>query len=175
MPASSAAIKIGVPCSSDPETMSTSCPAMRMYRLNTSEGTPKPATWPMWRGPLAYGQATAERTLLLVAIVSEACGSGEVEVPGAAALEFVEVREARHQHAPVPQPAGIFPARDLGQDRSEERRTVDVDGRRADVVAHRVHALVVAARHRLVPRGVVHRVHQRRRQADLGHGLGDHV
>src|SRR5699024_4042344 len=32
-----------------------------MYRLNTSEGTPKPATWPMWRGPLAYGQATAER------------------------------------------------------------------------------------------------------------------
>jgi hypothetical protein len=26
-----------------------------------SEGTPKPATWPMWRGPLAYGQATATR------------------------------------------------------------------------------------------------------------------
>ena len=37
-------------------------PAIRMYRLNTSEGTPKPATWPMWRGPLAYGQATADRT-----------------------------------------------------------------------------------------------------------------
>src|SRR5687768_4347941 len=26
-----------------------------------SAGTPKPATWPMWRGPLAYGQATATR------------------------------------------------------------------------------------------------------------------
>ena len=64
-PASSAAIRIGVPCSSEPETMSTSCPAIRMYRLNTSEGTPKPATWPMWRGPLAYGQATADSTLLM--------------------------------------------------------------------------------------------------------------
>ena len=45
--------------------MSTSWPAIRMYRLKTSEGTPKPATWPMWRGPLAYGQATADRTLLM--------------------------------------------------------------------------------------------------------------
>ncbi len=67
IPASSAAIRIGVPCSSEPETMSTSWPAIRMYRLNTSEGTPKPATWPMWRGPLAYGQATADRTLLIAA------------------------------------------------------------------------------------------------------------
>ena len=66
-PASSAAIRIGVPCSSEPETMSTSWPAIRMYRLKTSEGTPKPATWPMWRGPLAYGQATADRTLLMAA------------------------------------------------------------------------------------------------------------
>ena len=64
-PASSAAIRIGVPCSSEPETMSTSCPAIRMYRLKTSEGTPKPATWPMWRGPLAYGQATADRTWVM--------------------------------------------------------------------------------------------------------------
>ena len=52
-PASSAAIRIGVPCSSEPETMSTSLPAIRWYRLNTSDGTPNPATWPMWRGPLA--------------------------------------------------------------------------------------------------------------------------
>src|SRR6478736_10151607 len=36
-----------------------------MYLLKTSEGTPKPATWPMWRGPLVYGQATADRTLLM--------------------------------------------------------------------------------------------------------------
>src|ERR687895_243223 len=26
-----------------------------------SDGTPKPATWPMWRGPFAYGHATATR------------------------------------------------------------------------------------------------------------------
>ncbi|GAA1709174.1 hypothetical protein GCM10009793_04040 [Brachybacterium phenoliresistens] len=39
---------------------------MRMYREKTSEGTPNPATWPMWRGPLAYGQATADRTVLMV-------------------------------------------------------------------------------------------------------------
>src|SRR5689334_17858734 len=26
-----------------------------------SDGTPNPATWPMWRGPLAYGHATATR------------------------------------------------------------------------------------------------------------------
>ena len=61
-PSWSAATRIGVPCSSVPETISTSWPAIRMYLLKTSEGTPKPATWPMWRGPLAYGQATADRT-----------------------------------------------------------------------------------------------------------------
>jgi hypothetical protein len=26
-----------------------------------SDGTPNPATWPMWRGPAAYGHATATR------------------------------------------------------------------------------------------------------------------
>src|SRR4051812_25417895 len=64
-PSSSARTRIGVPCSSVPETMRTSCPAIRMYLLKTSEGTPKPATWPMWRGPLVYGQATADRTWLM--------------------------------------------------------------------------------------------------------------
>src|SRR5690606_24901161 len=39
---------------------------MRMCRLKTSDGTPKPATWPMWRGPLAYGHATAERMWVMV-------------------------------------------------------------------------------------------------------------
>ena len=29
-----------------------------------SDGTPNPATWPMWRNPLAYGQATATRIFL---------------------------------------------------------------------------------------------------------------
>ncbi len=54
-----------MPCSSVPETMSTSWPAIRMYRAKTSEGTPNPDTWPMWRGPFAYGQATAARTWLM--------------------------------------------------------------------------------------------------------------
>src|SRR5687768_11368894 len=63
-PAWSARTRMGVPCSSDPLTMRTSWPAIRMYRLKTSEGTPNPATWPRWRGPLAYGQATAERTFM---------------------------------------------------------------------------------------------------------------
>ncbi len=62
-PSLSAWTRIGVPCSSVPLTISTLLPAMRMYRLNTSEGTPKPETWPMWRGPLAYGHATAVSTL----------------------------------------------------------------------------------------------------------------
>src|SRR5688572_8078650 len=43
-----------------------------MNRLNTSEGTPKPATWPMWRGPLAYGQATADRTWVMRVILGVA-------------------------------------------------------------------------------------------------------
>src|SRR5215469_3150905 len=58
MPSWSAPYVIGVPCSSVPLTISTRAPRSRWYRANTSEGTPKPATWPMWRGPLAYGQAT---------------------------------------------------------------------------------------------------------------------
>ena len=64
-PSLSAVTRIGVPCSSVPLTIRTSWPAIRMYREKTSEGTPKPATWPMWRGPLAYGQATAERTWVM--------------------------------------------------------------------------------------------------------------
>ena len=46
-PAPSAATRMGVPCSSVPETMRTSWPAIRMYREKTSEGTPNPATWPI--------------------------------------------------------------------------------------------------------------------------------
>ena len=64
IPAWSASTRMGVPCSSEPLTMSTSCPAIRMYRLKTSEGTPNPAMWPRWRGPFAYGQATAESTFM---------------------------------------------------------------------------------------------------------------
>ena len=64
-PSFSAWTRIGVPCSSVPLTISTWLPAIRWYRLNTSDGTPKPATWPMCRGPLAYGQATAVRTWVM--------------------------------------------------------------------------------------------------------------
>ena len=60
-PSASAATWIGVPCSSVPLTISTRFPAIRWYRLNMSDGRPKPETWPMWRGPLAYGQAGAVR------------------------------------------------------------------------------------------------------------------
>ena len=31
----------------------TRFPAIRWYRLNMSQGSAKPETWPMWRGPLA--------------------------------------------------------------------------------------------------------------------------
>ena len=61
VPSSSGWTWIGVPCSSVPLTISTRFPAIRWYRLNMSEGRPKPETWPMWRGPLAYGQAGAVR------------------------------------------------------------------------------------------------------------------
>ena len=52
-PSASAATVIGVPCSSVPLTISTRLPFIRWKRLKTSEGTPKPETWPMCRGPLA--------------------------------------------------------------------------------------------------------------------------
>ena len=60
-PAASAWTWIGVPCSSVPLTISTWLPAIRWYRLNMSAGRPNPDTCPMWRGPLAYGQAGAVR------------------------------------------------------------------------------------------------------------------
>src|SRR5215471_4812935 len=61
IPSWSAPYVIGVPCSSVPLTMSTRAPRSRWYRANTSDGTPNPATCPMCRGPLAYGQATETR------------------------------------------------------------------------------------------------------------------
>jgi hypothetical protein len=36
-----------------------------MDAVGDDVGTPKPATWPMWRGPLVYGQATADRTRVM--------------------------------------------------------------------------------------------------------------
>ena len=46
-PSASACTWIGVPCSSVPLTISTLLPAIRWYRLNMSQGSPKPETCPM--------------------------------------------------------------------------------------------------------------------------------
>src|SRR5258707_9461458 len=43
--------------------MSTREPRRRSKRASTSAGTARPATWPMCRGPLAYGHAGAMRTV----------------------------------------------------------------------------------------------------------------
>src|SRR6516225_5556000 len=55
---------MGVPCSSVPLALSTREPRRRSKRASTSPGTAKPTTWPMWRGPFAYGHAGAMRTVL---------------------------------------------------------------------------------------------------------------
>src|SRR5215469_12777004 len=65
-PSASAWTWIGVPCSSVPLTISTWLPRIRWYRENMSQGRPKPDTWPMCRGPFAYGHAGALRMWRLV-------------------------------------------------------------------------------------------------------------
>src|SRR5713226_7503896 len=67
MPFLSASYVIGVPCSSVPLAIRTRDPRRRSKRASTSAGTAKPTTWPIWRGPLAYGQAGAMRTVLWLA------------------------------------------------------------------------------------------------------------
>src|SRR5260370_6513398 len=74
MPFLSASYVMGVPCSSVPLAMSTREPRSRSKRASTSAGTAKPATWPMWRGPLAYGHAGATRTVRRSVFVS---GTGD--------------------------------------------------------------------------------------------------
>src|SRR5438105_3976474 len=64
IPSLSASYVIGVPCSSVPLAISTREPRSRSKRASTSAGTAKPTTWPMCRGPLAYGQAGAMSTVL---------------------------------------------------------------------------------------------------------------
>src|SRR5690625_4314690 len=76
---------------------------MRIYRLNTSEGTPKPATWPMWRGPFAYGQATAERMWVMT---PQLRGRGPVarpHVPESGRLGPKGAAVPQEQHRPTPQ------------------------------------------------------------------------
>src|SRR5438045_1841390 len=63
IPCLSASYVIGVPCSSVPLAISTREPRRRSNRASTSAGTAKPTTWPMCRGPFAYGHAGAIRTV----------------------------------------------------------------------------------------------------------------
>src|SRR5579859_2920138 len=63
MPCLSASYVMGVPCSSVPLAINTREPRSRSKRASTSAGTANPATWPMCRGPLAYGHAVAIRTV----------------------------------------------------------------------------------------------------------------
>ena len=86
-PSESALTWIAVPCSSVPDTMRTSWPARRMYRLKTSEGTPNPAMWPRCRGPFAYGQATAESTF--IAIILEVPDAAPDPRPAVVRVRFV--------------------------------------------------------------------------------------
>src|ERR1700754_2463929 len=76
--------------------------------------------------------------------------SVELRRLGARALELPEVWIGRERLRRVPQLAGFFATRDLREHRAEECDAVDVDGRRADIVAYCVHAFVVALAQRLV-------------------------
>src|SRR5687768_7794497 len=84
-----------------------------MNRLNTSEGTPKPATWPMWRGPLAYGQATAERTWVMRGIL--------VTRRHPVSPRRRDYR-GRHDHADRRGPAAPAAGRRQGDARGEQQR-----------------------------------------------------
>src|SRR3981081_3736589 len=66
------------------------------------------------------------------------------------ALELEKVRIGGEGHRGIPQLAGFLTARNPRKHRPEERHTVDVDGRRADIVTDRVHAGVVTLAQRLV-------------------------
>src|SRR6476620_970184 len=85
-----------------------------MCLLKTSDGTPKPATWPMWRGPLASGQATAVRTwrLMLLRLVSGAirfrCHDGGVHL----SLRYAGLLRHRRDRV-LPGQAGLLPDPDL--------------------------------------------------------------
>src|SRR4051812_29225318 len=135
----------------------------------------------MWRGPLAYGQATADRILLTGTIVGAAPrrlrrswrlgrwgrGSAEVELAVAGPLELEEVGHGRERHRRVPDLPGLLAAGDLAEHRPEERVPVDRDRGSAHVGADLVHADVVALLDRFVVRRVLVGGSQGDRYADL--------
>src|SRR5579864_3143585 len=95
--------------------MSTRAPRSRQKRARTSAGTARPATWPLCRGPLAYGHAGAIRTVrpsglraatdderhLTADLLAERCRDFAC---GAAEDLLVELRQlAGERHRPVGQ------------------------------------------------------------------------
>src|SRR3954451_14737809 len=96
----------------------------------------------------------------------------------AGALELVEARRAGDQQDAVPQLARRLALGGGGDDRAEEGdllpldRSRRVDDGRADIVADRLHAGVVAGPQGVVPGVAGGRVGERRVEAHLGQRLG---
>src|SRR2546430_2244204 len=90
----SASYVIGVPCSSVPLAINTREPRSRSKRASTSAGTAKPTTWPMCRGPLAYGHAGATRTVLRLSTCEH---KGKLAARAVTeSLEHIRCRAAQH-------------------------------------------------------------------------------
>src|SRR5674476_1346230 len=77
-------------------------------------------------------------------------GLGEDWVHGAGALELKEARICRHLDNPVEQVARGLTLGGRRDDRTEHAHAVDADHGRADIHAHRIHALVMRCVQRLV-------------------------
>src|SRR6266508_1967740 len=103
MPFLSASYVIGVPCSSVPLAINTREPRSRSKRARTSAGTAKPTTWPMCRGPFAYGHAGAINTVLGTGdhkgklAARPLTERGQHRRRGAAQHLFVQLRELTRQ------------------------------------------------------------------------------
>src|SRR5205823_10366693 len=87
--------------------MSTRLPAICWYRLKTSDGTLNPATCPMCRGPLAYGQATAVRTWVLSTMSSSVMIAGSPRRPVNPPSRLRPYRAGRVDAAPDAQHPGV--------------------------------------------------------------------
>src|SRR5680860_1357981 len=86
-----------------------------MYRLKTSDGTPNPATWPMCRGPLAYGQATAERMRDMPLILLTAAGRSFREPVAGRRCRTKLRRYFDHDHRTRTHLSGLSATRDDAQ------------------------------------------------------------
>src|SRR5206468_1599773 len=132
IPCLSASYVIGVPCSSVPLAISTREPRRRSKRASTSAGTAKPTTWPMCRGPFAYGHAGAMRTVLLSGtgddkgkLAARAVTERGQDLGRVAAQDlFVKLGQlARHGEVPVGQHLG-----DERQRFVDAKRRLECDG-----------------------------------------------